>query len=186
MYIKYIHIVYVYITFPYSLPFLTDTWFFCISDGSRGTFSPPRKGNICVSNCISAAHFTELLLISSQLTELYYLEKNTANTESGKEGWVAHSSIWEIKACLLNHNESMDPLPKEKKIQIYNTLCSPSGNIELIEHELLKINLSKSHQYCYRQTPTSVKKLLAFQSPIFHDLSPSGWETLLTVMPPML
>lgn len=67
---------------------------------------------------------------------------------------------------------------REKKIQIYTASCSSSGNTELIEHELLKINFSKSHQYCYRQTPTSVKKLLAFQSPIFHDLSPSGWESL--------
>lgn len=67
---------------------------------------------------------------------------------------------------------------REKKSQIYTASCSSSGNTELIEHELLKINFSKSHQYCYRQTPTSVKKLLAFQSPIFHDLSPSGWESL--------
>lgn len=72
----------------------------------------------------------------------------------------------------------MDPLPKEKKIQIYTTLCSPSGNIELIEHELLKINLSKSHQYCYRQTPTSVKKLLAFQSPICDSRCTGGTEPL--------
>ena len=62
--------------------------------------------------------------------------------------------------------------------QIYTILYSPSGNTELTEHELLKIKLSKSHQYCYRQTPHSVKKLLAFQSPIFHNLSPNGWETL--------
>lgn len=67
---------------------------------------------------------------------------------------------------------------KREKLQIYAALFSPSGNIELIEHELLKINLSKSHQYFYRQTPTSVTKLLAFQYPIFHDLSPSGWEKL--------
>lgn len=67
---------------------------------------------------------------------------------------------------------------KRETNQIYTVLYSPSGNTELIEHELLKIKLSKSHQYCYRQTPTSVKKLLAFQSPIFHNLSPSGWETL--------
>lgn len=63
---------------------------------------------------------------------------------------------------------------KRETNQIYTVLYSPSGNTELIAHELLKIKLSKSHQYCYRQTPTSVKKLLAFQSPIFHNLSPSG------------
>lgn len=63
---------------------------------------------------------------------------------------------------------------REKKIQIYTVLCSPSGNIELIEHELLKINLSKSHQICYRQTPTSVKKMLAFSPPYFMIFLPVG------------
>lgn len=60
----------------------------------------------------------------------------------------------------------MDPLSKdrkkkEKKKQIFTVLYSPSGNTELIEHDLLKIKLNKSHWCYYRQTPTSVKKLLA-------------------------
>lgn len=94
---KYIRILYVYIIFPYSL-LLQTLGSSGISDRSRGIFFPLRKGNICVSNHIAAAHFTELLLLSSQLTELHYLAKNTENTELGKEGWVAHSSIREIKA----------------------------------------------------------------------------------------
>lgn len=50
---------------------------------------------------------------------------------------------------------------KKKKNQIFTVLYSPSGNTELIEHNLLKIKLSKSQWYYYRQTPTSAKKLLA-------------------------
>lgn len=57
----------------------------------------------------------------------------------------------------------MDALSKDRKkkirfMQFYIILVE---NTEIIEHELLKIKLSKSHQYYYRQTPTSVKKLLA-------------------------
>lgn len=49
-------------------------------------FFPSGKGNICVSNHIAAAHFTELLLLSSQLTKVYDLAKKPADTEFGKEG----------------------------------------------------------------------------------------------------
>lgn len=66
---------------------------------------------------------------------------------------------------------------KTEPNQIYTVLYSPSGNTDLIEHKLLKIKLSISHWCCYRETPISVKRLLAFQSPIFHNLSLSGWET---------
>lgn len=104
--------------------------------------------------------------------------KNAANTGFGEgEGsaliYIGNKgSAYKIIMSVWIHCQ------KRETNHIYSVLCSPSGNTELTEHELLKPKLSKSHQYSYRKTPTSVKKLLAFQAPIFHNLSPSGWETL--------